>query len=52
MCIRDRDNGAQEYTALRAKAESHPIEKTGRELRQLFAWSQQDEDYVDGSAAR
>jgi len=50
--IDDQDNGAQEFTALRAKAESHPIEKTGRELRQLFAWSQQDEDYVDGSAAR
>jgi len=50
--IDDQDNGAQEFTALRAKAESHPIETTGRELRQLFAWSQQDEDYVDGSAAR
>ncbi|MBK0419363.1 ketol-acid reductoisomerase [Leucobacter sp. CSA1] len=50
--ITDQDNGAAEFTELRAKAESHPIEKTGRELRKLFAWKQQDEDYVDGSAAR
>ena len=31
---------------------AHPIEATGKELRSLFAWKQQDEDYVDGSAAR
>lgn len=50
--IDDQDNGAQEFQELRAKAESHPIEKTGAELRKLFAWQQQDDDYVDGSAAR
>ncbi|MCA0377952.1 MAG: ketol-acid reductoisomerase [Actinobacteria bacterium] len=50
--IEDQDNGGQEFLELRAKAEKHPIEVTGRELRGLFAWSQQDEDYVDGSAAR
>ncbi len=37
---------------LREKGEQHPIEETGRELRALFAWKQQDADYVDGSAAR
>jgi len=50
--IDDQDNGGKEFLELRAKAEQHPIEVTGRELRGLFAWSQQDEDYVDGSAAR
>ncbi|WP_292767013.1 ketol-acid reductoisomerase [Microbacterium sp. UBA3486] len=50
--IDDQDNGAEEFLALRAKEEQHPIEVTGKELRSLFAWKQQDEDYVDGSAAR
>ena len=50
--IDDQDAGAPEFKALRAKGESHPIEATGRELRALFAWKQQDTDYVDGSAAR
>lgn len=50
--IGDQDAGAPEFTALREKEESHPIEKTGVELRKLFAWQQQDSDYVDGSAAR
>ena len=50
--IDDQDNGAKEFLELRAKAESHPIESTGRELRGLFAWKQEDADYVDGSAAR
>jgi len=50
--IEDQDNGGVEFKALRAKAEQHPIEAVGRELRSLFAWQQTDEDYVDGSAAR
>ncbi len=50
--IDDQDAGAPEFKQLRAKGEQHPIESTGRELRALFAWKQQDEDYVDGSAAR
>lgn len=50
--IDDQDAGAPEFLALRAKAEQHPIEVTGRELRGLFAWKQEDEGYVDGSAAR
>ena len=50
--IEDQDNGGKEFLELRAKAEQHPIETTGRELRQLFAWKQEDADYVDGSAAR
>ena len=50
--IDDQDNGATEFQELRAKGEKHPIETTGRELRKLFAWKQQDTDYVDGSAAR
>ncbi|WP_424945192.1 ketol-acid reductoisomerase [Canibacter zhoujuaniae] len=50
--IDDQRAGAPEFKELRAKGEQHPIEKTGVELRRLFAWQQQDEDYTDGSAAR
>ncbi|GAA5199183.1 ketol-acid reductoisomerase [Microbacterium jejuense] len=50
--IDDQDAGAPEFLALREKEAQHPIEKTGKELRALFAWKQQDEDYVEGSAAR
>jgi ketol-acid reductoisomerase len=50
--IADQDAGAPEFLALRDKGAAHPIEVTGKELRSLFAWKQQDEDYVDGSAAR
>ncbi|MBL3686532.1 ketol-acid reductoisomerase [Leucobacter zeae] len=50
--IDDQDNGGVEFQQLRAAEESHPIEKTGVELRSLFSWQQQDADYVDGSAAR
>ncbi|MDJ1113572.1 ketol-acid reductoisomerase [Microbacterium dauci] len=50
--IGDQDNGAVEFQELRAKAASHPIEAVGKDLRALFAWKQQDADYVEGSAAR
>jgi len=50
--IADQDAGAPEFTALRAKAEQHPIEQVGKGLRALFAWQQTDDDYTDGSAAR
>ncbi|BBH18123.1 ketol-acid reductoisomerase (NADP(+)) [Nocardioides baekrokdamisoli] len=50
--IDDQDAGAPEFLALRAKGAAHPIEATGRELRALFSWKQQDTDYVEGSAAR
>ncbi|WP_084127423.1 ketol-acid reductoisomerase [Demequina sp. NBRC 110054] len=52
--IADQDAGAPEFKELREKEESHPIEKTGKELRALFSWSNAkvDSDYVDGSAAR
>ncbi|MCS5496307.1 ketol-acid reductoisomerase [Cnuibacter physcomitrellae] len=50
--IDDQDNGATEFLALREKEQQHPIEATGKELRALFAWKQQDADYTDGSAAR
>jgi ketol-acid reductoisomerase len=51
--IDDQDAGAPEFKALRAKAEQHPIEATGRELRKLMAWVKSDDsDYVEGSAAR
>lgn len=50
--ITDQDAGAPEFLALREKAQGHPIEKTGRELRALFSWKQTDEDYTEGSAAR
>jgi ketol-acid reductoisomerase len=50
--IGDQDAGAPEFLSLRAKGAAHPIEATGKELRALFAWKQQDSDYVEGSAAR
>lgn len=50
--IGDQDNGAVEFQELRAKAAAHPIEAVGKDLRALFAWKQQDADYVEGSAAR
>ncbi|WP_342373407.1 ketol-acid reductoisomerase [Propioniciclava soli] len=51
--IDDQDAGAPEFTAFREKAEAHPIEKTGKELRKLMAWvKSHDDDYVEGHAAR
>jgi ketol-acid reductoisomerase len=50
--IDDQDAGAPEFKALRAQAEAHPIEQTGRELRRLMAWVESDDDYVEGTAAR
>ena len=51
--IADQDAGAPEFKALRAKAEQHPIEQTGRELRKLMAWvKSHDTDYVEGTATR
>nr|WP_205708565.1 ketol-acid reductoisomerase [Kineococcus siccus] len=51
--IDDQDAGAPEFKRLRAEAEVHPIEATGRELRKLMAWVKTDDsDYVEGSAAR
>ena len=50
----DQDAGAPEFLGLRAKGMAHPIEKTGQEIRKLFAWnnSNLDKDYTDGEAAR
>ncbi len=50
--IEDQDAGAPEFEALRAEGQNHPVEKTGQELRKLFAWKTMDADYEDGSAAR
>ena len=50
--IADQDAGAPEFFALREKGEQHPIEETGRELRALFAWNKQSDDYVEGNVAR
>jgi ketol-acid reductoisomerase len=52
--IADQDAGAPEFHALRAKAEQHPIEATGRQLRGLMSWvnADADADYTEGTAAR
>lgn len=53
--IDDQDAGAPEFKKLREKGASHPIEKTGKELRGLMSWlkdSDTDSDYVEGSASR
>ncbi|MCT1607609.1 ketol-acid reductoisomerase [Nesterenkonia massiliensis] len=48
----DQRNGGKEFAELRKKNEEHPIESTGRELRKLFSWITQDDDYTEGTAAR
>ena len=49
----DQAAGAPEFKKLRAEGEAHPIEKTGREVRSMFAWrAQVDKDYHEGSVAR
>ncbi len=50
--IDDQDAGAPEFKALRKKGEDHPIESTGRELRKLFSWIKNEDDYTEGSVAR
>ncbi len=53
--IADHDAGSPEFTALRAQGAAHPIEETGRELRQLMSWvrgPQGDDDDYQGTAAR
>ncbi|GAB3650222.1 ketol-acid reductoisomerase [Zhihengliuella somnathii] len=50
--IDDQDNNAEEFLKLREKEAGHPIEATGKALRSHFSWSQQDDDYTEGSAAR
>jgi ketol-acid reductoisomerase len=51
--IDDQRSGAKEFRELRAKAEQHPIEKVGRELRGLMSWvDTSNDDYVEGTAAR
>ncbi|KWX68430.1 ketol-acid reductoisomerase [Mycobacterium sp. NAZ190054] len=50
--IDDQDSGAAEFRSFRERGEQHPIESTGRDLRQLMSWIQQrDVDYT-GTAAR
>jgi ketol-acid reductoisomerase len=52
--VDDLESGAKEFSALRAKGESHPIETVGRELRKMFSWMKNTnkDDYKEGSAAR
>ena len=50
--IADQDAGAPEFKALRAKAEAHPIERVGRQLRGLMSWVSTDDDYTEGTATR
>ena len=50
--MEDQAAGAPEFKELRAKGEAHPIEATGRKLRELFSWNSADDDYTEGSVAR
>mgnify|MGYP006167303555 CR=1 FL=1 len=50
--VADQDAGAPEFLALRAKGEAHPIEAVGRNLRKLFSWIKNKDDYQEGSVAR
>jgi len=48
----DQEAGGPEFKALREKGEKHPIEAVGRQLRKLMSWVKNDDDYVEGTAAR
>ncbi|KMY23066.1 ketol-acid reductoisomerase [Actinobaculum suis] len=51
--IDDQDAGAPEFKEMRAEHEQAPIEKTGQQIRSLFAWNTQvDEDYQEGHVGR
>jgi ketol-acid reductoisomerase len=51
--IDDQDNGAKEFNAFREKGAAHPIEKVGKDLREMMAWVRSsDDDYIEGSSAR
>ncbi|WP_020574772.1 ketol-acid reductoisomerase [Actinopolymorpha alba] len=51
--IDDQDAGAPEFKKFREQSEQHPIEKVGKDLRELMAWvKSHDDDYVEGTAAR
>ena len=51
--IADQDAGAPKFREFRKHGESHAIEQTGRELRQLMAWVEShDDDYTEGTSAR
>lgn len=50
--IDDQDAGAPEFKKLREQGQNHPIEATGRELRQLFSWVKVADDYSEGSVER
>ena len=51
--IDDQEAGGIEFAELRAKGEKHPIESTGRKLRDMMSWvKKSDDDYVEGTAAR
>ncbi len=49
--VADQDAGAPELATSPAEAEQHPIEATGRELRQLMRWVRsQDADDIDDTS--
>ena len=51
--IDDQKAGAPEFQKMRADHEAAPIEKTGQDIRSLFAWNTRvDDDYEEGHAAR
>lgn len=51
--IADQDAGAPEFKRFRTEGEQHPIEATGRDLRELMSWVKgHGDDYVEGTAAR
>ena len=51
--IADQDSGAPEFKQLRAQQAAHPIEETGRKLREHFAWQAADDaEFHQDLAAR
>ncbi len=50
--IEDQESGAPEFKKMRKEGEEHSIEAVGAELRKMYSWRSQNDDYVEGSAAR
>ncbi|MDR2703851.1 MAG: ketol-acid reductoisomerase, partial [Cellulomonadaceae bacterium] len=51
--IADQDGGAAEFKRLRAEEAAHPIEDTGRKLRQHFSWgAADDKEFLSDVAAQ
>lgn len=45
--IQDMKNGRIHFQAMRAKAQSHPSEEIGSEIRKLYSWNNEDDKLIN-----